>query len=406
MSSKEVVLAFSGGLDTSFCVPYLSEQGWRVTTAFVDTGGVSAEEVAAIEERAMALGAHAHHTLDASDALWKQVVVPLVQAGAWYRDRYPGLCSDRYVIVEACLALAKDIGAKAIAHGCTAMGNDQVRFDLTASALSDLPLLAPIRELQQEGRPVREIELDYLTQRGIAIPPKSTRWTINENLLGVTISGGEIDDFAEPPADAWQWTRERAQWPATDWHCRVRFQSGEALALDGEEMPGPALLAKLNHQLAQYGVGRYLYTGDTTIGLKGRIAFEAPGLTGLAAAHKALEEITLSSRQSAFKPQISREWMKLVYEGFFFEPLKQDLEACLSQCQQPVSGEVTLRSDGGSVLAVAVNADYPVLSHDAVYAQSAGWSAADAQGFIKLLGQDTVNTLRARGKGTVGKKPS
>lgn len=385
-----VILAFSGGLDTSFCVPYLREQGHEVVTLFVDTGGVSAEERANIEARSKALGASEHVTADGADGVWDHVVVPLIMGGQFYQGQYPLLVSDRYVIVEQAVRLAKARGTKLIAHGCTGMGNDQVRFDLAVRALGDFEILAPIRDIQDEHPRVREYEREYLEARGHVIPKKQTTYTINENLLGVTLSGSEIDEWQAPSDETYQLTAPAAKWPKEPLRVRIGFEAGVAKTLDGAAIAGPALLATLNQRFGAYGVGRGIYTGDTTVGLKGRIVFEAPGLVALHAAHRALEEAVLTAAQNASKPEIARRWVELVYKGFFFEPLKDDLEAFLRSSQRAVSGEVTLETHGGSVLATSVQSTHILRSADATYAQVAGWTAREAEGFIRLLGQSSA----------------
>ncbi|MBU6417893.1 MAG: argininosuccinate synthase, partial [Xanthomonadaceae bacterium] len=269
MMSKDIVLAFSGGLDTSFCVPYLMERGWSVHTVFADTGGVGPEERAYIEARAKELGAASHVTIDGGPALWKHFVKPFVWAGEGYQGQYPLLVSDRYLIVEAAIERADELGTHSVAHGCTGMGNDQVRFDLTVKALGDFEIVAPIREIQKEHTAVRAYEQEYLKQRGFDVRARQQAYTINENLLGVTLSGGEIDRWEEPGEGARGWCRPRSGWPAEPLRVKLGFSGGVAQTLDGERIAGHMLLAKLNDLFAQYGVGRGLYTGDTTIGLKG-----------------------------------------------------------------------------------------------------------------------------------------
>jgi argininosuccinate synthase len=388
--SQDIVLAFSGGLDTSFCVPYLREQGWAVHTVFADTGGVDAAERATIEARAHELGVASHVTVDGGPALWEGFVKPFVWAGEAYQGQYPLLVSDRYLIVAATIRRARELNARAIAHGCTGMGNDQVRFDLTAKALSDLAIVAPIREIQKEHTQTRAWEQAYLEQRGFGVRARQKQYTINENLLGLTMSGAEIDRWEAPGAAARGWCAARAEWPATPLRATLRFAHGEALALDGEAMPGHQLLARLNTLFAAYGVGRGVYTGDTTIGLKGRIVFEAPGLIALLAAHRALEEAVLSKAQNRFKPELARKWVELVYEGFFHDPLKTDLEAFLASSQRMVNGEVVLETHGGGVQAVAVRSPHILNAKGATYAQSADWGVAEAEGFIKLFGMSST----------------
>ena len=388
--SKDIVLAFSGGLDTSFCIPYLQERGWAVHTVFADTGGVDAEERAYIEARAKELKAASHVTVDGGPAIWNGFVKPFVWAGEGYQGQYPLLVSDRYLIVDAALARCAQLGTKAIAHGCTGMGNDQVRFDLAVKAQGDYEIVAPIREIQKEHTEVRAYEQKYLEKLGFDVRAKQKAYTINENLLGLTMSGGEIDRWQAPGEGAVGWCKPRADWPSKPLRLKISFVNGEAVALGGEKMAGHTMLAKLNGLLARYGVGRGIYTGDTTIGLKGRIIFEAPGLTALLVAHRALEEAVLTKQQNRFKPDVSRKWVELVYEGFFHDPLKTDLEAFLASSQSQVNGDVTLETSGGIVNAVAIESKHILNAKGATYAQAADWGVAEAEGFIKLFGMSST----------------
>jgi len=388
--SQDIVLAFSGGLDTSFCIPWLKERGYAVHTVFADTGGVDAEERAYIEARAAELGAASHVTVDGGPAIWAGFVKPFVRAGEGYQGQYPLLVSDRYLIVDAAIARCNEIGTRHIAHGCTGMGNDQVRFDLAVKALGDYTIVAPIREIQREHTEVRAYEQKYLEDLGYEVRAKQKNYTINENLLGLTMSGGEIDRWQAPGEGARGWCAPRAEWPATPLKVRVSFEQGEAVALDGERMAGHAILARLNAVFAPYGVGRGLYTGDTTIGLKGRIVFEAPGLVSLLVAHRALEEAVLTRQQNRFKPEVARRWVELVYEGFYHDPLKTDLEAFLASSQACVNGDVVLETHGGSVHAVEIASPHILNAKGATYAQSADWGVAEAEGFIRLYGMSST----------------
>ena len=388
--TNDIVLAFSGGLDTSFCVPWLQERGWAVHTVFADTGGVDAGERAYIEQRATELGAASHVTVEGGPAIWDGFVKPFVMAGEGYQGQYPLLVSDRYLIVDAALRRAAELGTRAIGHGCTGMGNDQVRFDLAVKAAGDYEIVAPIREIQKEHTQTRAYEQAYLEQRGFEVRARQKAYTINENLLGLTMSGGEIDRWEAPGEGARGWCAPRAEWPAAPLRVSLRFERGEAVALDGQAMPGAELLAKLNGLFAAYGVGRGIYTGDTTIGLKGRIIFEAPGLAALLAAHRALEEAVLSKHQNRFKPEVARKWVELVYEGFYNDPLKADLEAFLASSQTMVNGEVEIETQGGRVDAVAVRSPHLLHAKGATYAQSADWGAAEAEGFIRLYGMSST----------------
>jgi len=395
--SERVVLAFSGGLDTSYCVLALKQQGYEVHTAFVDTGGIGSDQKAWIAERARSLGAAEHHELDAGQPLWDQFVVPLLWSGARMLEQYPMLCSDRYVIVEQCLKLADELGTKHFAHGCTGMGNDQLRFDQSVRSLGDYVIHAPIRELQRETRNVRAHELELMDKAGVEVPQSASRYSINENLLGVTLSGQEIDEFGVPGEDTRVWCKPREAWPAGKLELTIGFQAGRAVSLDDEPMAGPQLLAELNRRLGAYGVGRHIYTGDVSIGLKGRIVFECPGLDGLLVAHRALREAVNTKLQNQFHQTIAQRWAELVYTGFFFEPHKADLEAYLESANAYVTGVVRLATEGGSVQAVAVGSRYLLKDPDAVYAQSAAWTPEEAEGFVKLLGQSSTLAARIRG---------
>ena len=388
--SKDIVLAFSGGLDTSFCVPYLKERGWNVHTVFADTGGVDADERAYIEQRAAELGVASHVTVDGGPAIWEGFVKPFVWAGEGYQAQYPLLVSDRYLIVDAALARAQALGTNAIAHGCTGMGNDQVRFDLAVKASGDYRIVAPIREIQKEHTQTRAYEQAFLEARGFGVKSKQQQYTINENVLGVTLSGAEIDEWKAPGENARGWCKPRGEWPAESLEVRLTFVQGEAVAINGASLAGDKLLQQLNAMFAEYGVGRGMYTGDTTIGLKGRIVYEAPGLTALLVAHRALEEAVLSKQQNRFKPELARKWVELVYEGFFHDPLKTDIESFLKSSQRMVNGDVVLQTSGAHVDAVAVSSPHLLQSKGATYAQSADWGVEEAEGFIKLFGMSST----------------
>jgi len=393
-----IVLAFSGGLDTSYCVLELKAQGYAVHTVFVDTGGLAAEELKWIEERALSLGAVKHHRVDASQLIWEEFVVPLVWSQSRMLGEYPMLCSDRYLIVRLSLAVCEQLGTRHFAHGCTGMGNDQLRFDQTVRSLGDYVIHAPVRDLQKQPGNIREIEIGILQAAGVSVPVKTGKYSINENLLGVTISGSEIDQFKSPGVETWHLSRPRDEWPSELLRVSIRFEKGTAVAVNGQPMSGPDILKLLNRQFGRYGVGRHIYTGDVTIGLKGRIVFECPGIDALLTAHQALEDCVNTRFQNQFRHQVAQRWAELVYSGFFYEPHKNDLQAYLASSQSFVTGTVTLETTGGSLHAVAVESDYIVRDPNAVYAQSCNWSPTEAEGFIKLIGQSSTTALRVRNK--------
>ena len=397
--SERIVLAFSGGLDTSYCVLALREQGFEVHTVFVDTGGMDPAEVERIRDRALSLGAAEHHQVDAGQEIWDEFVRPLVWSHARMLGEDPMLCSDRYLIVRRCLELCVQLGTDHFAHGCTGMGNDQLRFDQTVRSLGDYEIHAPVRDLQKQvSQDIRAFEQKVLEDAGFEVPAKSGKYSINENLLGVTISGSEIDRFEAPGDGTRALCRPRAEWPDGPLRVTLGFERGVAVSLDGERLPGPELLRRLNRAFGRYGVGRHIYTGDVSIGLKGHILFECPGIDALLIAHQALEDAVNTRLQNQFRHLVAQRWAELVYNGFFYEPHKADLEAYLASSQSHVEGEVTLETAGGSVTAVALESPNILQDAGSVYAQSCDWSPEEAEGFIKLLGRSSTTAARVRGR--------
>lgn len=405
-TEKKVILAFSGGLDTSFCVPYLIEQGYQVTTVFVDSGGVNDLEKQAIKERAIELGAFEHKEISIAEQLWERIITPLIWSGHWYQNQYPLLCSDRYLIVEACLTFCDQAGHKNFAHGCTGMGNDQVRFDLAVHCLGDYQIISPIREIQKENAEVREYEKQYLLDRGFAVSETVSSYSINENLLGTTISGSEIDQWLQPDAASYVLTKAPDQSCKQPILLKLQFDQGQLTALNEQPLDqtftGQDVMQQLNQLVGEYSIGRNIYTGDTTIGIKGRIVFEAPALQALNVAHTALEQAILSKAQNRFKATVAEKWTELVYEGLFYEPLKDNLQAFLQSTQTQVTGTVTLQLSQGQLYAVAIDSDNILKDQQSVYAQTASWSIEEALGFIKLFGKSSTmaaNQLLANQKG-------
>ncbi|AOE50609.1 argininosuccinate synthase [Kangiella sediminilitoris] len=390
MSKEKVVLAFSGGLDTSFCVPYLIDKGYEVHTLFVNTGGVSEQAVKDIESTAIQLGAKKHWNINGQEQLWNTIVKPLIWGSALYQDQYPVLCADRYLIAEEAVKLCHQLGTSYVAHGCTGMGNDQVRFDLSIKALSDLTILSPIRDIQKEVVNVREYEIDYLSKHGHEVSVVHKEYSVNENLLGVTISGGAIDKWQAPEDNTYVLTQNPESNTLKPQLISLTFEQGVLSQLNGKDIDGVSALQEMNSILGEYGVGRGIYTGDTIIGLKGRIVFEAPALMGLLKAHRALEEVVLTQQQNHFKPLVAKKWVDLVYQGFYFDPLTKNLEALLESSQKKVTGTVELKLAPNHIEAVAVSSPYLLMSKNVEYAQKADWGIEEASGFIKLFGQSTA----------------
>ena len=387
--NKKIVLAFSGGLDTSFCVPYLIDQGYEVHTLFVNTGGISVKEEQSITKRANELGAKKHININVEKSLWSEILIPLIQSGALYQNKYPALCSDRYLIVKESIKLCKKLKTKNIAHGCTGMGNDQIRFDLSIRAHGKFNIITPIREIQNITKNVRGYEEGYLQDKGFKVSSLHKKYSVNENLMGATISGSEIDEWEEPSSESYVLCKLPHQYPKKPKTLKIKFLRGKVVAINNKKMQGADFLRSLNTLGGSFGIGRSVFSSDTIIGLKGRFVFEAPGIAILMSAHRALEETVLTDKQNYVKAQVGQEWVNLVYRGIYFEPLRENLEAFLHDSQKTVSGEVTLKLTPGRVDAVAVKSKNILKSPEGAYAQSATWSEAESKGFIKLIGQST-----------------
>lgn len=387
---KKIVLAFSGGLDTSFCVPYLIDQGFEVHTIFVNSGGTPLNEEKKISKRAYELGAKKHINVNIETNLWSQIVKPLIWSGSLYQDKYPALCSDRYLIVSEAIKLCKKLNTKYISHGCTGMGNDQVRFDLSIQAFGNYKTITPIREIQNKVKDVRGYEQEYLKKKGFKVSSLHSKYSINENLMGATVSGSEIDEWKEPSKESYILCNTPDKYPSNTKKVEIEFSKGEAKKINGKLIKGPDLLRTLNKIGGKYGIGRELFAGDTIIGIKGRFLFESPGISILQRAHRALEESIFTDKQNAFKPLVGKRWVELIYGGFYFDPLTKNLENFLEDIQKPVNGKVTVLLSPGKVEAVSVEAKKILVSNDAIYAQSASWGVEESSGFIKLLGKSTL----------------
>ena len=387
---KKIVLAFSGGLDTSFCVPYLIDKGFEVHTIFVNTGGISKNIEKQISNKSKKLGAKKHHSVNVETKLWQQILTPLIWSGSLYQGKYPVLCSDRYLIVSEAVNLCNKLKTNLIAHGCTGMGNDQVRFDMSIKALGNYEIVSPIREIQAKVSDVRNYEIDFLKGRGHKISSSNSKYSINENLMGVTISGSEIDKWQEPKDQTYVLCNKPNKYPSKEKKISIDFFKGVPKKLNGKSLKGAELLKILNKEAGKYGVGRDLYTGDTIIGIKGRILFESPGIAVLMSAHKALEDAVFTNLQNSFKTNVGEKWVELVYKGFYFDPLIEDLESFLENSQKSVSGRVTLLLSPGKVESISVESKKILQKKDAIYAQSASWDEKESLGFIKLYGQSTA----------------
>ena len=397
-----ILLAFSGGLDTSFCVPYLaSTLDDEVLTVTVDTGGFSDSELAEVEARAYALGATNHVTVDARTDLFDRVLRYLIAGNVLRGGVYP-LCvgPDRVVQAQALADTAASLGATTIAHGSTGAGHDQVRFDTALRLLVEMQLgteveiLTPIRTLGL----TREATADYLEARGITVPTKTTAYSINRGLWGTTIGGREThtpDGIL--PEEAWPDTVSPMDAPDQPLRLQIAFEQGVPVALDEDAFAPVALIEKLNETGAAHGVGRGVHVGDTILGIKGRVAFEAPAALTLIAAHRELEKLVLTRAQQQHKAHLGDLYGTLLHEGQYFDPFMRDLEAFLDSTQQRVTGTVTVELFKGSIR--VLGAASPFSLFDAGVArygeQNALWDGRDAEGFARIYGVQPYLAARA-----------
>jgi argininosuccinate synthase len=381
-----IVVAYSGGLDTSFLVPWIHERyGRPVVTVTVNTGGIDAEAARALEERARALGAVEHHLVDARAEYFEQVLRFLIMGNVRRGQLYP-LCvgAERVMQAQTIARMARSLGTQMIAHGCTAAGNDQVRFEVALRTLApDLEILAPVRDQAFK----RADELQYLRARALPVPAFGAAYSINRGLWGVTIGGQEtLTSSASIPDEAWVLTRDAFAHPRAPSRHTISFERGRPCALDGQILGPVAIIEALEALAGSFGIGRAIHLGDTIIGTKGRVAFEAPAAETLLVAHRELEKLVLSARQQRIKELVAQPYGDLVHEGQLLDPVCRDIEALLLSSQERVTGDVRLLLRPGSLFIEGVESAYSLMSASrGVYGESAGeWTAVDALGFSKI----------------------
>jgi argininosuccinate synthase len=383
---EPILLAFSGGLDTSFLVPWLKEnQRLPVITVTVNTGGIDADAARALSERARALGAADHQLVDARAGYFDQVLRFLIMGNVRRGQLYP-LCvgAERVMQAQTIAQLAQQLGTRIVAHGCTAAGNDQVRFEVALRTLApELEILAPVRD-QAFKRPE---QLRYLEERKLPVPPYGAAYSVNRGLWGVTIGGKETLTSSESiPDHAWVLTKDAFANPRAPARHTVGFQAGVPVSVDGEHLAPVDLIERLESLAAPYGIGRGIHLGDTIIGTKGRVAFEAPAAEVLISAHRELEKLVLTGRQARIKELVAQPYGDLVHEGQHLDPVCRDIEALLVSSQARVTGEVKLLFRPGNAFVEGVTSPYSLMAASrGVYGEAAGeWSAADALGFSKI----------------------
>ncbi len=400
--SSPIILAFSGGLDTSFCVPWLKETyGRDVITATVDTGGIDADAALALEQRAKSLGAIEHVLIECKREFFDTVIKYLIAGNVLRGQAYP-LCvgAERGLQAARLAQLARDRGATTVAHGCTAAGNDQVRFEVALRTLNPgLEILAPVRD----NNWVREQQLAYLVDHDLPLPAQGSAYSINRGLWGITIGGREtLSSENSIPEHAWVLSNNAFSQPQPSSQHVLGFEAGIPVSLDGEPLSPVALIEALEQLAGAYGIGRGIHLGDTVLGTKGRVAFEAPAAIALITAHRELEKLVLSAQQLRVKDSLCAIYGDLVHEGKQLDLVCTDIEAFLNSSQRRVSGLVRFSLAPGNLFIEGVESAHSLLAASkGVYGESAGeWTAADALGYARILSLPGSLQTRAAGDGS------
>ena len=395
--AKPILLAFSGGLDTSFCVPWLAETHARpVVTLTVNTGGIDSEAARVLGQRSQELGAVAHHLVDARSAYFDQVLRFLVMGNVRRGNLYP-LCvgAERVLQAQTVAQWARKLGTEVVAHGSTAAGNDQVRFEVALRTLApELEILAPVRDRAFK----RPEQLAYLEARNLPVPPFGAAYSVNRGLWGTTIGGRETLTSHECiPDTAWVLTQDAFERPHAPERHTIGFDKGIPCSLDGTALDPVSLIEQVEAIGARFGVGRGIHLGDTIIGFKGRVAFEAPAAEVLLTAHRELEKLVLSARQARVKDTLAGPYGDLVHEGQHLDPVCRDIEAFFVASQQRVTGEVQVLFRPGVAFVEGVSSPYSLMkASKGAYGESAGeWTAEEAHGFSKMLALPGIFYTRA-----------
>jgi len=384
MAKPKIVLAYSGGLDTTVAVPWLQEKyDADIITLTIDLGMVELEP---IRQRALSIGAVEALTVDGRDTLVNEFLFPSLQAGTVYEEQYPlATALGRPLIARYLVEAAKEHGAYAIAHGCTGKGNDQVRLEVGVAALGpDIEVIAPIRDWGMS----RDDEIEYGQARNLPINANRSRFSTDENLWGRSVEAGELEDpWLEPPEDAYAWTSPVASTPDAPAYVEVHFESGVPTAVDGESMAGTDLVNHLNTLAGTHGIGRIDHVENRLVGIKSREIYECPAATLLHTAHTALEAMTLTKDQARTKARIALEYADVVYNGLWFTAHRADLDAYVQSTQRFVTGDIRVRLHKATATVVGRQAPKALYNHGlATYDRSDEFDHASAEGFIKIYG--------------------
>lgn len=407
LSGTVVVIAYSGGLDTSYLVARLSREGANVVACTVDTGGFTEDDLARIASRAKGLGAAKHVAIDAREEVFEHYVTYLIKGNVLRGGVYPlSVAAERYAQAKHVALVARAEGAAAVYHGSTAAGNDQVRFDVSIRAVApDVEVRAPVRD---EGL-TREQERAFLEHNALlevagqggkgdaATGGAKSRYSINAGLWGTTAGGGELHEPWNAPEDeAFPLTTSPREAADVAEEFEIEFERGVPVGAFGARQGGVALVRRINDVGRRHGVGRGIHLGDTVIGVKGRIAFEAPAALVLIAAHRELEKLVLTSWQRLIKDQVALVYGQLFHEGLYYEPAMRDVEALLDASQRTVTGTARVCLYKGNCDVTGVRSDYSLVDREvATYGEAARlWDGRDAKGFAKIFGVPSLLAAR------------
>jgi argininosuccinate synthase len=387
--NKKVVLAFSGGLDTSYCAKLLSEDlGYEVHTLIVNTGGFSSEELKEIEKRALNLGVASHKAVDETKNYYEKVIRYLIYGNVLKNSTYPlSVSAERMSQALAIANYANEINANAIAHGSTGAGNDQVRFDMIFHILApDKEIITPIRDKQLS----REEEIDYLKTKGVAFNFEKAKYSINKGLWGTSVGGKEtLHSMGMLPEEAWPTPVTKTEGEEV----KLYFKKGELVKINSQEFSHPVnAIHHLQEIAGPFGIGRDVHVGDTIIGIKGRVGFEAAAPVLIIKAHHALEKHVLTKWQLSWKEQLSQFYGNWLHEGQYLDPIMRDIEAFLSNSQQNVTGEVSITLFPHRSQINGIHSPFDLMSAKfGKYGEmNLGWTGEDVRGFSKVFGNQTM----------------
>jgi argininosuccinate synthase len=385
MAKQKVVLAYSGGLDTSVCIKYLQVlHDMDVVTVTVDCG--QTDDFTEIEEKARSIGAIDHIKIDAKEEFATKFVIGSIKANGLYQDKYPlGTALARPLMASKIVEIAHQKAATNVAHGCTGKGNDQVRFDLSIRANDrDLKIIAPIRDMNL----TRDLEIQFAKDQKISVSEEAKKYSIDQNIWGRSIEGGDLENaFCEPPVDAFSFvdlTNDRIG------QIELEFQNGIPMAVDGKRMRMVELIEHLNRVVGSFGVGIIDHIEDRTVGIKSREVYEAPAAVAIIESHKDLEKMVLTNQELRFKAYVDDYWSWLVYSGLWYDPLRRDLDKFIDETQKRVNGKVKLRMHNGSLRVTGRKSEYSLYKNNASSYDTPSFDQSLAKGFIELWGLQTV----------------